>query len=336
MQRRRRGFTLIELLVVITIIAILVGLLLPAINIAREASRRDLCANNLRQLAVACASHSQKFGVFPSGGWGSNWVGIPDNGTGASQPGGWLYQLLPFMDRDVLHDLGKGGSNPAASATRVSTPIPSFYCPTRRASLAFPVAGSSPSGANPSSPNQTNPLTVAGRTDYAINGGSVFIPHGPGPASVSAAASNTWPNLAALGFNGIASVHSQITEAMIVDEKQTTYLVGEKYMSPENYRTGIDSTVTQNDPGDLFSAMSGDDVSLIRWGNPNLMPNMDRLSTNNPPPVPSQIFGSAHGAGWNAAFCDGHARLIGWAIDPYTHTAMATRNGHEVVDSSQF
>ena len=133
---------------------------------------------------------------------------------------------------------------------------------------------------------------MAGRTDYAINGGSVFIPHGPGPASASAAASNTWPNLAALGFNGIASVHSQITEAMIADKKQTTYLIGEKYMSPENYITGIDSTVTQNDPGDLFSAMSGDDVSLIRWGNPNLMPNMDRLSTNNPPPVPSQIFGS--------------------------------------------
>ena len=121
---------------------------------------------------------------------------------------------------------------------------------------------------------------------------------------------------------------------MITDSKQTTYLIGEKYMSPENYFTG-------NDPGDLYSAMSGDDVSLIRWGsyNPNnpalsLLPSMDRTANNNPPPNPTQIFGSAHGAGWHAAFGDEHVQLIGWSIDPATHQAMATRNGHEVVDPS--
>ena len=70
-----------------------------------------------------------------------------------------------------------------------------------------------------------------------------------------------------------------------------------------------------NDPGDLSCAMSGDDVSLIRWGNTSLLPSMDRTSNNNPPANPSQIFGSAHGAGWHAAFCDGHVQLIGWGID---------------------
>ena len=141
-------------------------------------------------------------------------------------------------------------------------------------------------------------------------------------------------------FNGIASIHSQVTDAMITDTKDTTYLIGEKYMSPENYITGIDSTIAQNDPGDLFSAMSGDDVSLIRWGNTTLLPSMDRTASNNPPPNPAQIFGSSHSAGWHAAFCDGHAQLIGWGIDPVTHQTMATRNGvrrlgYAVVDPSK-
>jgi len=333
MKRPSHGFTLVELLVVITIIGMLMGLLLPAVNAVREAGRRTTCSNNLYQLSKACLAHAQKLTFFPSGGWGSNWVGLPDNGTGLNQPGGWIYQLLPYMDQDALHDLGKGGTlaiSSSASATRVAKPIPLLYCPTRRANQAYPVSNSSVSGgANPSTPNQTTgPVTQAGRTDYAINGGSVYIPHGAGPSSLTAAANYSWPNLTTLGFNGIASIHSQISEAMIPDTKDTTYLMGEKYMSLDDYVTGID-------PGDLFSAMSGDDVSLIRWGNRTLLPSMDRTANNNPPANGKQIFGSSHGAGWNAAFCDGHVQLIGWAIDPDTHQGMATRNGHEVIDPTK-
>ena len=142
MKRPLHGFTLVELLVVITIIGMLVGLLLPAVNMAREAGRRTICANNLNQLSTACLGHAQKLNFFPSGGWGSNWVGDPDSGTGANQPGGWIYQILPYMDQDTLHDLGKGGSttiSSSASATRVSTALPVLYCPTRRAGQAYPV-----------------------------------------------------------------------------------------------------------------------------------------------------------------------------------------------------
>ncbi len=327
MKRPLHGFTLVELLVVITIIGMLVALLLPAVNYAREAGRRITCTNNLQQLAVGCLSHAHKLGFFPSGGWGSSWVGLPDQNTGPNQPGGWIYQLLPFIDMNPLHELGKGGANPTASATRVTTIVPLLYCPTRRAPLAYPLASTSPNGANPSTPNQTNSVTQAGRTDYAINGGSIYIPHGPGPASLGAGLSNSWPNLKALGFNGIASVHSLVPEAGILDAHDTTYLIGEKFMALEHYSTGTD-------PGDLFSAMSGDDVSLIRWGNLTLLPALDRSINNNPPANPSQIFGSAHGAGWHMAFCDGHVQLIAWAIDPQTHHDMATRNGHEVIDSA--
>ena len=340
------GFTLVELLVVITIIGMLVGLLLPAVNMAREAGRRTQCQNNLKQLSSACAQHVMQYSsTYPSGGWGSNWVGNPDQGTGANQPGGWIYQILPFIDQANLHELGKGNTSlsSSASATRVSTAIPALYCTTRRGAQAYPVGSTGNNGANPASPYQTSTVTQAGRTDYAINGGSVFISNGMGPSSVSAATSYSWPVLktssTATSFNGIAAVHSSITEAMIPDNKGTTYLIGEKYMSPENYTIGVDAEPYQDDPGDLMSAMSGDDVSLIRWGNANLLPSLDRVGSNNPPQAtngqpPSQIFGSAHPAGWHAAFCDGHVQLIGWGIDGVTHQAMATRNGHEVIDPS--
>ena len=100
------GFTLVELLVVITIIAVLVGLILPAIQMGREAGRRAQCANNLKQIGAAANQHLEALGYFPTGGWGPEWVGDPTRGYGVSQPGGWLYNLLPFLDNNPLHDLG--------------------------------------------------------------------------------------------------------------------------------------------------------------------------------------------------------------------------------------
>ena len=292
MERSLRGFTLVELLVVITIIGMLVGMLLPAVNMARESGRRTTCSNNLHQLSAACMGHVQKLGFYPSGGWGSNWVGNPDCGTGANQPGGWIYQILPYIDQDTLHELGRGGVtsvSSSASATRVATSLQVLYCPTRRAVAPYPIATAN---------NGKTTAQMAGRTDYAINGGSNYIAHGAGPSSVAAATSYNWPSLAT--FNGIASVHSQVTEAMVTDNKGTTYLIGEKYMSPENYTDAMvnnnstDNTTGQIDPGDSHSAMSGDDVSLIRWGNDTWLPSMDH-ATNNSATVqanPSKIFGS--------------------------------------------
>src|SRR5436190_20501114 len=96
---RRFAFTLVELLVVMAIIGILIALLIPAVQAARESSRRATCANNLHQLAVAIKLHEETHHIFPTGGWGADWVGDPDAGFGPRQPGGWIDNILPYIEQ---------------------------------------------------------------------------------------------------------------------------------------------------------------------------------------------------------------------------------------------
>src|SRR5436190_1167413 len=134
-QRKRSGFTLIELLVVIAIIAILIGLLVPAVQAVREAASRSTCQNNLHQMGVAFHNIHSLTKKLPSGGWGWDWVGDPDRGYGPEQPGGWVYNLLPYMEQENLRNLGKGlnwAGKKAAAAQVLQTPVPGFNCPTRR------------------------------------------------------------------------------------------------------------------------------------------------------------------------------------------------------------
>jgi prepilin-type N-terminal cleavage/methylation domain-containing protein/prepilin-type processing-associated H-X9-DG protein len=338
-MRRRNGFTLVELLVVIAIIGVLVALLLPAIQAAREAARRTQCINNLKQLALGCQNHHDTHGHFPTGGWGWFWVGDPDRGFGKEQPGGWAYNLLPFFEQQQLHDLGSDG-NPAAAPRPqrqaaeqvVMQPIAMITCPSRRPSEGtFPM--STNDGGDQGLFNSLTP-DVAGRSDYAMNSGHAIneIPDGvlgQGPKGYDVAA--TWTANGTWGseqqqykdqLTGISYERSEVGIRQISDGTTNTYLIGEKHIYYDDYLTG-------KDRGDNETWCTG-------FNNDNFRTTARNNGAAEAVPYPDGTkipagdgnvyrFGSPHSGGVNMSMCDGSVTTISFDIDWMVHRDLGNR-----------
>jgi len=335
---RRRGFTLVELLVVIAIIGVLVALLLPAIQAAREAARRSQCINNLKQMGLGFLNHESSHGYLPSSGWGWRWQPDPDAGYGKDQPGGWAYNILAYAEMQNLRGIGKGGSLSGSNATQrpdllplVTTPIPLFNCPTRRPALVYPLVRNGDLANNLTACSTASGCSVA-RADYAVNSGNLMPGlqgEEGGPGTKAEAATYDWlfdldgRNMRYL--NGVSHQRSEVKLAQISDGTSQTAMVGERYISPDRYFDG-------NDPADDQNVFVAHDRDMNRYfaagqvtPSPSgtsprlpLLPAHQRLPVQDRPgyyPDDRFLFGSAHNAGLNLGFCDGSVRFVEYSVD---------------------
>jgi prepilin-type N-terminal cleavage/methylation domain-containing protein len=319
MNRKPKGFTLVELLVVITIIGILISLLLPAVQAAREAARSMQCGNNLKQMSLGVLTHEQARGIFPDGGemsWASadqrsGMTSVADR-TGAEpttaprQNWGWLYQILPHVEQDSLW-------RQVSVINTMKTPIAAYNCPSRLAPRIIDVGAQYGRGSR-------------AMTDYAGNAGT------------SAVGSNGWGMLG----NGLdapitrrpdgTSVRgSSVTMADIIDGTSSTLLAGEKCMNVGL----IGSHQTDDDSG----WVDGWDWDTVRWG--YYQPHAD-WDDGAPSAADSgnvalhSAFGSSHNGFFNAALCDGSVRTISFNISLGTFKLLSSRNDGKIIDGNAF
>jgi len=330
--REKNGFTLVELLVVIAIIGVLVALLLPAVQAAREAARRTQCKNNVRQIGLGFLLHEETYRFFPSSGWGYKWTADPDRGVGPAQPGGWAFDILGFMEQTAAQSIGAGltglEKRQALSALKAH-PIELFHCPSRRAAVPYPRTFER-------SNNAIEPPLVA-KADYAGSGGShLYQAEGPPFSCLETYPRCDWENAdVELDLHdGLTTALSKVRGAMITDGTSNTLMVAEKYLNPNFYETGQGG-------GDNNSVYNGNDRDINRWvpdrdqvsnelteqSIKKRMPQADSISVDT---FASHRFGSAHAAGMNAAYVDGSVHTVGYDIDSEVYYALGVRDDGRV------
>jgi prepilin-type N-terminal cleavage/methylation domain-containing protein/prepilin-type processing-associated H-X9-DG protein len=351
MKSAKKAFTLVELLVVIAIIGVLVALLLPAIQAAREAARRSQCQNNLKQIGLGWLLHESTHGTLPSSGWGWQWYPDPDAGYGEDQPGGWAYNILAYIEQQNLRNIGTNfspGSGRGAASLRedllplVNTPVSTFVCPSRREAQAYPMF-QTVSIYSMLARNLTSCTVASGcqifRSDYATNSGNnkstATDPSGPASNSASDIATwkAAWTN--SRTDSGVSFQRSEIRLSQITDGTSNTAMVGEKYINPTHYADGMDLADDQG-------AYIGHDKDMNRYTGLQLVegiidPDHSRSAQNVMPAQDREgqaldgdgVFGSSHPGGFHMVFCDGSVRQISYDINTAPFWLMGGREDGE-------
>jgi prepilin-type N-terminal cleavage/methylation domain-containing protein len=322
LTRPLHGFTLVELLVVIAIIGILVALLLPAVQAARESARRKQCMNHLKQIGLASHLVVDTYKTFPSAGLGpwpeitlsSNAVVSPDD-----QQIGWGYQILPFLEEKAVHDVRGATPNPllitqADVHQRVATNGVTFYfCPSRRAPSTqdtrylMDYASSVPT-------HLGLHLTSAPR----FSEGEYWCNRDPFDRNVNEKAI---AKCNALGIITRTPRYGTATKpSQVVDGLSSTMMYGEKWIISTAYETGE----WYDDRG----WTDGYDPDIVRSTALPPRPDAPRDISQGP-----FAFGGTHPGGFNASFGDGAIHFIAWEVDPTTFNRWGNRRDSLLAES---
>ncbi len=315
---RRRAFTLVELLVVIAIIGVMVGLLLPAVQSAREAARRMSCGNNLKQISLAMLNYESTYKRLPAGGIHMNGYGQSSSST--SWGPSWAVLLLPFIEQGALHDkynfdLPRARENP----TVVGTKVQPYLCPSDEGEI-----------------NHVNNDVQFARGNYAVNGGSgtAFaggdyekkIARGPfsmgGPPSTLASLKDGTSNVLLVSELVIANRASSTRGAW-------AYPTGVYFSGGSRYGNPPDPQVFLKPNGNALDDANADRPSSCstHWNTDRQL----RCIAANPNDRAFQTARSHHPGGVQAARGDGSVAFISDAVNLATWLRLLSQADGEVL-----